>query len=231
MKLKISLLFCLMTSSFFAIAQSDDKIKKYSHLVGLQVNQLIRQVLNFGGNSAAINNPYLLTYSLQRIAKKDALDIGLGYTYTNSFQNDGNLKNENHLNELYLRVGYQTQLFSSGRFTSQFSIHGLFELFNNKTKVEQDFNSQITKVNTKSDIVRYGISPTLGLRYKINDRLFIGTEASYAFRLGTRKSTSTSETIFVSFPSPPQITTTESDNDLTQFQLQLPTAIFAVLRF
>ena len=107
----------------------------------------------------------------------------------------------------------------------------MFELFNNKTKVEQDFNSQITKVNTKSDIVRYGISPTLGLRYKINDRLFIGTEASYAFRLGTRKSTSTSETIFVNFPSPPQITTTESDNDLTQLQLQLPTAIFAVLRF
>ncbi|MEJ0031458.1 MAG: hypothetical protein WDO15_14270 [Bacteroidota bacterium] len=49
-----------------------------NHYVGLQVNQLVRNILSFGGTSTPITNPYLLTYSANSKATGIGFATGLG---------------------------------------------------------------------------------------------------------------------------------------------------------
>ncbi|MEZ5045721.1 MAG: hypothetical protein R2831_01885 [Chitinophagaceae bacterium] len=203
--------------------------KKVIHLVSLQSNALLKQIFNFGNSNIPSSNPYLLNYSLMHVKSKWGFDFGSGYTRSSFFENDGNNKTEKYINDIFLRLGPQkTMRFSKNAFVS-IALHGVFEKLYNKTNTETNFSSQVSIVDTKTSTMKYGGGPTLGIRYRLSPRIFVGTEASYYFKLGKNDSWFKSTTIFNGqvFDS----VTTTSKNDFSDLSLNLPTVLYLTLRF
>jgi hypothetical protein len=157
------------------------------------------------------------------------IDAGMGYTYNKTFETDGNVKKNNFINDLYFRLGPQKMLPLNRRFSAQIAFHLLYEILNSDTQTESNFGSQITRVITKSSSVRYGCGPALGLRYRVSNRVLLGTEASYYFRKGQLKSDLRTETIFQGNIIQEDISNT--NNDLAQVVFNPPAVLFLVLRF
>lgn len=226
--ISILLCFAVFTSSAQKMNDSSES-KKMLHFVGVQANLLVRQVFNFGNANNPINSPYLLTYSIIDRKSKWGLDVGLGYTLNSTFENDGNTKKENKINDLYFRLGAQKLIPLNKRFVAMANFHILYDILNSKTKTESDFGGEIQKITSNTSSTRFGLGPCMGLRYRVSNRVFIGTEASYYFKMGNSKSNVKSETY--SQGQIKQSTESDLNNDLTQFILNVPTAIYLTIRF
>ncbi|MGC4021145.1 MAG: hypothetical protein QM734_03975 [Cyclobacteriaceae bacterium] len=50
-------------SSCFAQRDSTNS-KKVNHYIGVQANQLLRQLFNLSGNTTVVTSPYLINYSV-----------------------------------------------------------------------------------------------------------------------------------------------------------------------
>ncbi|MBL7774107.1 MAG: hypothetical protein JNM95_14680 [Chitinophagaceae bacterium] len=229
--MKKSFLVCFATLLFqYAYTQSDSAFhsKKLTPLVGVQANALFRQLFNFGNANNPVNNPYLLTFDLITPSKWGT-HLGLGYTRNNSFTNDGNTKTSNYINDLYFRLGAERIIPLNKRFVATAHLHLLYNNLNSETVSEENFSSQYTKITTATQNRSVGGGPALSLRYKVANRVWIGTEANYYFRMGNTKS---SVTTYIEFQGVPQgeINTQKSDNDFSNFTLNTPTAIFLILR-
>ena len=68
----------------------------------------------------------------------------------------------------------------------------------------------------------------MNLRYKINARVFIGTELNYYFKHGNTKTDVTTTNNFQGQPS--DITSSKTDNTATTILLNVPTAIFLQIK-
>lgn len=231
--MKKILFSCLLLSTgyYSAICQSKDSIlskRGTMHIVGVQANALVRQIFNVGGTSAATNNPYLLTYTALGKKSKWGFDVGAGYTLLNSLDTDGNTKRESNINELFFRAGIQRFIPLNKNFSSTLNFHVLYDLINNKSKSEENFGSQITERITNNNTVRYGFGPNIGLRYRISPRVFIGTEASYYFKLGNTKQDITVITKFTGFE---QKTESKVDDDFNELRLNVPAVLYLMVRF
>ena len=81
--------------------------KSSSHYIGLQANQLIKQLLNLGGSTSAINNPYLITYSVNSNKSGVGLNLSFGYTRDASLSTSGDGANQiqTTINEFFFRIG------------------------------------------------------------------------------------------------------------------------------
>ncbi len=232
-KLVLAGMICLLSyANLFAQRDTDTsrQPKKAMHLVGLQANALFRQIFNLGNANNPVNNPYLLTYSMMGTRSKFGFDFGAGYTLNNLFENDGNTKRENYINDLYCRLGVVKLVPLNKRFSTTLNFHLLVEALSSKTKTESDFGGQVSTVNSNTNTLRYGGGPCLGIRYKVSNRVFLGTEANYYFKMGKNKTKVITTT---SFPGQQQTTTviTETDNNVKQFVLNTPTVIFLSIRF
>lgn len=233
--MKKFLLSCFLVSTgyYSAICQSKDSLlakKGTMHIVGVQANALVRQIFNFGGSSNAVSNPYLLTYTALGKKSKWGFDVGAGYTLFNTLDSDGNTKRESNINELFFRAGLQRLIPLNRNFSSTLNFHVLYDLINNKTKSEENFGSQITERTTYNNTVRYGLGPNIGLRYRISPRVFIGTEASYYFKLGNTKQ---DITIITKFPGSGFEQKTESnvDDDFNELRFNVPAVLYLMVRF
>lgn len=211
-------------------AQSDSiRSKKVVHLVGVQANALFRQIFNFGNANNPVNNPYLLTYDVLSSKKKIGANLGLGYTRNNTFVNDGNTNSNNFINDLYLRVGVSKMIPLNKRFVATVYLHAVYNNLDSKTVSEENFNGQFTRITTTTTATSYGGGPALSLRYKVANRVWLGTEANYYFRTGNTKSSAITYTEFQGIPGTTE--SQKSDNDFSNFTLSTPTAIFLILRF
>ena len=88
-----------------AFAQTDSiRVRKVDHFVGLQINELIRQIFNFDdNNNSVIDNPYLLRYSFFFAKKKWGVHTGIGYRFNSLATKEAN--NETKVSQLFYRVG------------------------------------------------------------------------------------------------------------------------------
>src|SRR5690606_24220258 len=87
--------------------QATPKEKKLEHRVGVQVNELIRQVFNFSNTSANVNNPYLLMYSVNWAKTGWGIRLGAGYTTRSIANDDGISSTVSDINVLNLRLGFE----------------------------------------------------------------------------------------------------------------------------
>jgi hypothetical protein len=77
---KAILFIALLLATTPGISQdSIVKPKKFDHYIGLQANELLRQLVSLSDNNTEINNPYLLTYTL--LASKHQVGIQLGFGF------------------------------------------------------------------------------------------------------------------------------------------------------
>jgi hypothetical protein len=68
----------------------------------------------------------------------------------------------------------------------------------------------------------------MNLRYKLNSRVFIGTEMNYYFKHGNTKTDITTINDFQGQGS--QTATSKADNNVTTILLNVPTAIFLQIK-
>ncbi len=233
---KIQLIACFATATFICNAQEQVQVQPktknksaYTATVGLQANQLIRQIFNFSNNNPDVNNPYLGTVTILSKKNNWGLDAGIGYTYNSIFDNDGNTKRETFKNELSARLGIAKNIRLNNRFSAILCMHAITDVNENRTSSFEDFNSTKTTIKTTTSVIRYGLGPALSIRYHLNDKISIGTEANYYAKLGDSKiKVSTyQESIF----QPPVSIESTSLNDIKTFVLNVPSVFFLHIRF
>ena len=160
------------------------KEQKFDHYVGVQVNALIRQVINFNNNtSIAPVNPYLLTYSMNSKRYGWGFRAGLGYNYNSVSVNDGITESVSKLNDLQFRAGVERRFTLSPRWSTGVGLDAVFNYNDDVTSsTVRAFDTVTTKITSKKPA--FGGGAMGWLRYHINDRIMVGTEASIYYITG-----------------------------------------------
>lgn len=222
---RICVVLALLVLTHRALAQeqpeedfvSERAEKKSYHYIGLQANQLIRQILSFGGNSSPVTNPYLLTYSVN--AKKNGLGLatGLGYSSIQTKTNDVFNNTISKVDDISFRIGMEKKSYLSKRWMVGFGGDILIE--NNKAETTTTpSGSSSFSVTTK--INRYGFGPRASLNYHFHDKILIGTETSFYLKWITQDQESTGQGAPTNPPS----------TKLRSFAFTLPAVLFVTLK-
>jgi hypothetical protein len=170
-------LICSGTSELYAQDNEDPNLE--GHYLGLQVNELVRQILSF--NSSGIpSNPYFFNYSYVNDFG-EGVNVSFAYTLDkiNSSDNFGNDITSN-INNVFFRIGYEKRKVLSKRFIYGLGIDLIAESQNNKTFSENNFGSGST--TSKNKISGWGLGPRVSFYYKVSNRILIGTEANYYYK-------------------------------------------------
>ncbi|RYD58953.1 MAG: hypothetical protein EOP56_01615 [Sphingobacteriales bacterium] len=238
---KIALSLALFaTGTHFAYAQDDiaeqPKTKRFEHQVGVQMNELIRQVFNFNSAPAAINNPFLVTYSINLAKSGWGLRTGIGYNRSTTGNDDGVTKQDNDNNNIQARLGIEKAFRLASRWSTGVGIDGLYGNDNiTTTTVVRASDTTTTKV--KSSINTMGAGPMGWLRFNVTDRILIGTEASFYYRFGETKQTVTITRREFNNNVPPfggsQIITKTSkvDKEIADGSFRMPVVLYLSIRF
>lgn len=213
-------------------AETAPKEKKLEHHIGVQMNELIRQVFNFNNSTASnLNNPYLIVYSVNLAKTGWGLRLGAGYTRNTFSDDDGVTKRETDINDLNLRLGVEKAFKLSDKWTAGAGLDGLYSNDNDYTNsVIRSFDTTTTKTNSK--VTRYGGGAMAWLRYAISPRVVIGTETSFYYQVGNQQQTINIMKRNNSLPSRPMVITTSTiDGDVTEGIFRLPVVFYLMVRF
>jgi hypothetical protein len=210
------------------------KTKKFEHKIGVQANELIRQVFNFSNTASNINNPYLLIYSGNHIRTGLGIRGGVGYTLRNIADDNGINKLETHINDVSARFGLEKSFRLSDKWSAGAGLDFVYSNANNETKNVLNSFDSVTTV-TKTLVSNYGGGPMVWLRYHITPRILIGTETSVYYTTGIDKQTiEITRKEFSPGPNPkPQFKTTisQTDNKLSDMIMSPPVAIYLIVNF
>jgi hypothetical protein len=218
---KASVSFLLACFVFSAFAQ--DTIPKNSNrYIGVQINQLIRQILNFSSSSTAVNNPYLITYAVNSRQTGWGANFGLGYTFNEFNDGDAFLRRRTKINDFFFRVGFERKSGFGKRWILSSGIDALIDLQNNTTRTTQSGISPSNTTTTKNKNNGWGLGPRVTLNYTITDRMLIGTEATYYFK--SLKNT-------IETQGQGGVSDDKTTEKSKRFQLVVPAVIFMVLKF
>ena len=205
--------------------------KRFEHQVGVQMNELIRQVFNFNNNTAVNNNPYLLIYSISHKRTGVGLRLGAGYTNRSFVDDDGVNSRNTKINDLQLRAGIEKSFNLSKRWTAGAGLDFVYADNSSETKsILRAFDTTTTIIN--STVGNIGGGAMAWLRYAVSDHILIGTETSFYYRFGTKEQTIDITRRDLSIPTRPMVTTsTKIDSDETDGRFALPVVFYLIVRF
>ncbi|HZY79931.1 MAG TPA: hypothetical protein VFE50_10435 [Cyclobacteriaceae bacterium] len=190
--------------------------KKSSHYIGLQANQLIRQLVSFGGNSSPVNNPYTLVYSVNSNVTGLGFTTAIGFSAQDSKTTDQFNSVTTKTNDFAWRFGLDKKTYLSKNWLLGFGGDILIESSKSETNSKSG-GGATTSVTTNSN--RSGFGPRVSLSYQFHKRLLLGTEGAYYFRWIKQKQTN----VGTGQPSDPS-------TDLRSFGFTLPAALFLTLK-
>lgn len=229
---KLALMAILMSSGSIAFSQqSPDEVtnKRINHFVGVQANQLLKQLFSTG-SSPNVNNPFLVKYALRFNESNQEITAGLGVQ--TSYSKGANDRETSNL-DLSFRGGYSKKIMISKRFEIGAGLDLAY--FNNKSESKSSNTvSGGTLVDsvystTTRKVTSFGGGPQLNLAFYINERIKLGTEATYYFLYRENKFDSKSERFRNGSPvSVIENNTREFGNS---FSLTVPVALFVSVRF
>jgi hypothetical protein len=198
-----------------ATAQDDaTPLKRSNHYIGVQANQLARQLLNFGGSAGTINNPYLITYAVNSVRSGWGFNAGLGYTHLE--QKNANPFNplETTINDFFLRLGVERKVPIGMKWITSY---GLDLLRQSEKDITESSNSQGGDFNTDTRKTGTGLGLRFTLDYSISEKILAGTEATYYYK-------SIKEVIKGS-------NLPEQTDKSKEFVFTVPIALFLILKF
>lgn len=210
--------------------------RKSSHYVGLQANQLIRQIFNFSATNSVVNNPYLLTYAVNSNKGGAGFTAGFGYTFTETNDGDQFIDRTTTTNDLFFRIGMEKKSMLAKRVMISIGGDIVLDRQKSETETKEKTQSQINFANSVKN-VGAGFGPRLSLNYIISDKIIIGTEANYYFKSINVEQTQTNiffETVFDPFTGQQrqvrrtEETTNEEKNK--RFQFNSPAVIFLIMK-
>jgi len=213
-----------------AKAQSDSSafIKKYVQYAGVQMNPLIRQIINFNNSNQTIVNPYLLTYNINDRKTGSGIHIGFGLNYSATTTDDGVTKNVTNEIDYEIRLGYEKLIHIGKRWELSAGIDLLLNNTNSFTNtVSRDVATTTTSQNDVN--LNYGLGPMATLRFYATKHILIGTEVSLYYTRGFPTETISEDQ---SFPGQPdQYVSTKTSNFSSQAILTPPVAFYLIVRF
>lgn len=233
----LTLAFILAFTSA-AFSQQNDiapkKEHKTEHFVGVQMNELIRQVFNFnnnGGNSAN-NNPYLLMYTLKFRKCGIGIRAGAGYTYQDFTTEDGLTNKLTQINVLNCRLGIEKSFRLSSKWSTGVGIDGIANLNKNyTTSILRSFDTVTTKTN--SELNSFGGGAMAWLRYNITPNVLVGTETSFYYATGDQKQKiAITQRDRMNFPFTDMVTTVTNDESKSSSGVfSVPVTFFLIVKF
>ena len=178
------LLFCSCLIAQAGYAQgAGTSTAHVDNFIGVQTNNLIKQVFN---STAATNNPYLLTYSMDSRKTGWGFRIGAGYSGGSNSNIAGFTTTSSNSDVLQFRAGVERAYQLTGRWSAG---AGLDLVFNNNnssasSSTQSIFDSSASNSRTINTTVGGG---AMGwLHYNATKHLVIGTEASFYYARGTK---------------------------------------------
>jgi len=190
--------------------------KTVSHYIGIQANQLIRQLVSFGGNNTAVTNPYLLTYAVNSKSNGWGFATGLGYSSIQTKTTDVFVSTVSKIDDFAWRIGGERKVYLSRHWLAGIGGDVLIESNKSETISDTGTNPNGTITTTTK---RNGLGPRVLLSYQFHNRLMIGTEASYYFKWITQSQKVTG------------LGQSQPDTELRSFAITLPAAVFLIMKF
>jgi hypothetical protein len=236
---KIFLLACLISLSEQAFSQANDTIRgnvdyrsggkfnqneddpTFSKLsdryFSLQANQLLRQLFSLSNTSTNTGNPFSLTYAFNNKQTGNGMAFGLGYFTSHVEDTDQGNDRETDNSNINFRMGYDKKGSIGKRWTAGWGFDLL--LSRSKSFTTTDQGGFISEIKDKSN--GWGLGPRGTLLFQVNEKIHLGTEASWYFQ----KEKIESDINFGGGGSQ------KSEQKSSSFALQVPVAIFLTLKF
>lgn len=221
-------------------SQPEDQEKRVNQYFSIQANQLLRQLVNFGGSNQAISNPYLLNYSLNSSKSLFGFNAGIGYFISDSKDNGEDIDRETKARDFNFRVGLDQKKNLSERWMLALGVDILFakRIIESDNSSPNSFDEDLQdEFHTESETRGVGFGPRLNFSFAITPKVMLSTETSYylAFSKTTGKSTSSSHQPDFQNGSQQMIKVEIDEEDptrkTTDFSLELPVVVNLVFRF
>lgn len=212
-------------------ATIEPKTKLFDHKIGVQMNELVRQVFNFNNSSSQTDNPYLLIYSLNFAKSGWGIRLGAGPRFISFNDDDGVTQEDVDISAYDLRLGVEKAFRLSPRWSVGVGADCIYgnDISYSKTTV-RSFDSSKTDISSRTNYLGYG---AMGwLRYHITPHIQIGTETSFYYKNGDFKQKITI-TRSQNFGGPPTAQTkiTELDNKIKEGKVNLPMVFYLIVNF
>jgi len=217
---KILLSICLLLLMTVTVAaQKTNKKQKektdFKHEIGFNMTQLLA---NLFGQERENNERFSLVYKYHT-SPKFAFRAGIGCRVVNGTQtiNDTDQRN-NTMQVIKGRIGLERRREIANKWTLFFGIDAIASYDARKTTFDSNFDKVVSSVIES----RYGLSPLLGLEFKINERIRLSAELTYSInKVFTRE-----EDVFDRFPEFDTIEKSERND----FRLESPDFLYLTIR-
>jgi len=220
-------------------AQTDSvRTKKFSHYVGVQANELMRQLFNFSESNTVVDNPYFLVYSISK-SNGWGLHAGFGYQYDRIVDKLVPINRETKVEKFDFRVGAEKKFMLGKRFEGGISLDfvGSHALDKTTNVTVVTFGSQIdSSVTTVTDkVTGFGGGPQFSLSYHITEKILLGTEATMYYLKGKKKeNVRVVNTVIDTFNNTVVNFNTSnfnSETDTDSFKRAIPVTLFLIVKF
>ncbi len=210
-------------------SEKNDK-KRFEHYLGVQINPLLRQLLTIG-TVPNTNNPFLLNYSLNNTSTKWGLHAGVGFNFDQVKDNDDITDRKTLISSVSSRIGIDKYCVLSNRWQIGFGVDGVYELSENITSTQIISFDTITTEN-RITTQRSGGGIRGVARFKLSDRVLLGTESTMYYQFGFNKNEAKITSRDFNQPGAPKVTTSSTiTQQIQQSRLALPVAVYLVFRF
>ncbi len=232
MRIVLLSLFLFLPRLLFS---QDDLPKKFDHYASVQVNQLIKEVINLTTNNDDIDNPYLLEYSLFHNKSNLGLNAGFGYTYSQLKDHENPDARYIEESNLSFFVGIAKRQMIGKKIELSYGLDYANNYILNKSYSFSvtDFGggSDSSYFQVKDESSSWGGGFDVMIRFYLSKRILLGTQMTYYYMMTEEKSHSLtySETTFGTVTSSIEVENEGSDNK--DFVLHLPIALFLTLKF
>ena len=220
-------------------AQTDSvRTKKFNHYIGVQANELMRQLFNFSESNTVIDNPYFLVYSISK-SNFWGLHAGFGYQYDRTVDKLLPINRETKVEKFDFRVGVEKKFTIGKRFEGGVSLDfaGSHELDKTTNITVVSLGSQIdSSVSTVTDkITGFGGGPQFSVGYRITEKILLGTEATIYFLKGKKKENvrvvDTLIDIFNNNVISSNSSNFNSETDTETLERAIPVTLFLIVKF
>ncbi len=244
-KLGVAFAIIIAGSIGTCIAQNDStntcRINQY---IGVQINQLIKQVFNFSNSNPNTDNPYLITYAANLNKKGWGIEVGYGIKYSDVTNKDIPTDNETKTSDMFYRFGLTKTIHIGRRVEAGYSLD-----FIGDHQVDNTLGQSVSFVNVNGQsfidssssvvsnkTVTWGIGPKLYLGVYVYRRILIGTEATYYYQSSKLKQNISAKDRFffnnsTRTLSNSAISTSNHETDTDVIVFTLPVTFFLMVRF
>jgi hypothetical protein len=172
-------LFCLQASGSLFAQVTPEESPRLHHFVGIQGNELLRQLINFGGGTVAATNPYFISYQITNPKSLWGFRSGLGYTQKSILQDfQPNNKIKTDIKSANIKLGIEKTFALGNRFAASAGIDGAWSQNGNISKNSFVSTDSLT-VTTTNKTTSIGAGPGMRIMYFLTPRFILGTECSY----------------------------------------------------